>query len=316
MRPRRRAAADDHATGDDARRANRSGLALDVCGNELVVRNPIVIPDVTKLLTAAEQAALSPQGSTVWLTLCYQERGIEPTRPVLPDACGGSGDCLYGMTREQVCVKATTTQPPTPTGGCCSEPPEPACLIIAQLDGVLANQPLSATQIETDVRGMVGTGTTIIGVGWQHGATYLPTPDVATLLGDSVAATGGLRVALSAPVFADSVDRNAVDVVLLRPATGEVLYVDGFTTADATTAGDPAGSWRAVTFRRNTSLSAAPSPKSGDRVVVTVRAALLLDTSCRPVDGANAGRASLRCRDRRRRNRAAPRRRRAAPRDR
>jgi hypothetical protein len=268
------------------------GLGLDPSGNELVVRDPIVIPDVTKLLTAAEQAGLSPNGSTVWLLLCYQERGIEPTRPVMPDSCGGSGDCLYGMTREQVCVKATTTQPLPPTGGCCDPPPDQTCLVLAQLDGVIAGQLLTADQIETDVRTLAGAGTTITGAGWNHQATY-QLADATTLMGDIVARTGGLRLQFSAPLLIDSFndDRHVMDVVLLRPTTGDMIYVDGLVVPGPPQTGDPANTTRLLTWFRNTKLPppGTPMPQSGDRVFVTLRSPLILDVSCRPVDGANVG---------------------------
>src|SRR5882762_298022 len=60
------------------------GLALDSDGNELVVRAPIAIADVLALLSPADRASLPTTGNgvSVWLRLCYQERGIEPNRPV------------------------------------------------------------------------------------------------------------------------------------------------------------------------------------------------------------------------------------------
>src|SRR5215470_4464460 len=120
------------------------GLAIDADGNELVVRDPIDIPDALALLPAAERAALPTTGNgvPVWITLCFQERGIEPNRPVLPDACGASPDCLFGRTREQVCVGATTTAPAADArcASCCEPPPDDRCATLARIDGVLAGQ--------------------------------------------------------------------------------------------------------------------------------------------------------------------------------
>jgi hypothetical protein len=49
----------------------------------------------------------------------------------------------------------------------------------------------------------------------------------------------------------------------------------------------PAGTALSVTF--GSSAPAAVQPEPGDRVHVTLRSAFILDTCCRPVDGAHVG---------------------------
>jgi hypothetical protein len=268
------------------------GLAIDRDGNELVVRDPIDIPDVTALLSAAERAALPTTGSgvSVWITLCYHERGIEPNRPVLPDACGAAADCLFGKTREQVCVGATTTAPipDTRCATCCEPPPDDRCVTLARIDAVLAGQSaVAASSIHNEARRMLGThaATTVSGIGWTHGGSY-GVADARRLL--AIGANPlGLVFQFSAPVHvAETAPQGIVDAWLLKPS-GAVVGVPGKLTWAPAPPPAPAGTALSVTF--GSSAPAAVQPEPGDRVHVTLRSAFILDTCCRPVDGAHVG---------------------------
>ena len=265
------------------------GLAIDGDGNELVVRHAIDIADVTALLSAAERAALPTAGNgvSVWITCCYQERGIEPNRPVLPDACGAAGDCLFGKTREQVCVRATTTPPaadPRCTT-CCEPPADDGCVVLARIDNVLAGQTtIAAADIHNEVRRTLGTHTATVvnGIGWTHGGSYV-VADAQRLLGIG-AGSVGLAFHFSAPVnISETAPQGIVDAWLLK-ASGDMVCVQGGLTW---TAAPPPGTALSVTF--SSSAPAAVQPEPQDRVLVTLRAAFLLDVCCRPVDGAHVG---------------------------
>jgi hypothetical protein len=267
-----------------------TGFAIDADGNELVVRYPIDIPDLTALLSAAERAALPATGSgvPVWITCCYQERGIEPNRPVLPDACGAAGDCLFGRTREQVCIGATTTAPAANPrcSVCCAPPADSSCLVLARIDGVLAGQTtIAASAIHNEVRKVLGLHptTTINGIGWTQGGTY-SVADAKTMLGMG---GGGLTFRFSGPVYeSETTPQGIVDAWLLK-SSGDVVYVQGGLSWTAAPPPAPAGTALSVTFQ--SSAPAAVQPESNDRVLITLRAAFLLDACCRPVYGAHAG---------------------------
>lgn len=266
------------------------GLALDADGNELVVREPIDIPDLLALLSPVERAALPTTGGVpVWITLRYAERGISPDRPVLADACGGPLDCAFGRTREQVCVQATTTAP-TADGRCatCCEPPPEQLggLVLARIDGVVAGlTEILASDIHNDVRRALGQAppTTITGINWTHGGSYVDA-DASRLLGLGVDPVG-LSFRFSAPVtITETSPQGLIDAWLVRK-TGAVLCLPG--TLQWTLAPAPAGMATAVTY--TASVTGAPTPEVGDRVAITLRSAFLLDACCRPISGAHVG---------------------------
>ena len=268
------------------------GLAIDSDGNELVVRDPIEIPDMLALLPAVERNALPATGSGVplWITICFQERGIEPNRPVLPDACGGAAGCLYGRTREQVCVTATTKAPTADVrcATCCEPPPDDRCVLLARIDGVLAGQTsVTASNIHNEVRRALGAhgGTTIDGIGWTHGGSY-DVADAQGLLGIGAGAVG-LTFRFSAPVWSsETAPQGIVDAWLLKES-GAMVAVQGGLTWTAAPPPAPAGTALTVTFR--SSAPAAVQPEPNDRVLITLRSAFVLDVCCRPVDGAHVG---------------------------
>lgn len=262
------------------------GLAIDAEGNELVVRDPIAIADVRELLTPAEKLALptSGNGVSVWLTLCYLERGIEPNRPVLPDACGAASDCLYGRTREQVCVKATTTAPTADTRcACCATLPDNTCIVLARIDNVLSTTTtIAPAAIHDEVRRTIAPlATTIDSVDWAHGGTYT-SAHVNDLLGIGANAPG-LQLQFSGPVqIGETSPQGTVDVWLLRQ-NGDMKFVPGTLTWSGTA---PPGMATTLTFKATAS---SVQIGSGDRVQVTVRSAVILDACCRPIDGTNVG---------------------------
>ena len=268
------------------------GLAIDPEGNELVSAGPITVPDVLALLSAAERAALPSTGAgvPVWVALRYHERGIEPSRPVLPDACGAAADCLYGKTREQVCVTATTTAPVPDArcATCCESPPQDGSVLLARIDGILAGQTAVAPDsIHNEVRRMLGTHapTTVSGIGWTHGGSY-SAADGERLLGLG-ANPLGLVFQFSGPVHpGETKPQGLVEAWVIKPS-GTVVALTGALEWAAAPPPAPGGTALSVTFLTTGPPAATPEPE--DRVLVTLRTAFVLDTCCRPVDGAHAG---------------------------
>jgi hypothetical protein len=268
------------------------GLAIDPDGNELVVRDAISVPDLLAILSAAERAALPTSGAgvPVWIALRYHERGIEPSRPVLPDVCGAAADCVYGKTREQVCVAATTTAPVADTrcGTCCDAPPDDASVLLARIDGVLGNTTaIAPTSIHNEVRRTLGTRspTAVTGITWTHGGSYT-VADAESLLGFTASAVG-LTFQFSAPVFAsETTPQGIVDAWLIK-TSGAIVSVPGALDWPAAPPPAPVGTALSVTFRGTAQTPVKPEP--GDRVLITLRAAFVLDVCCRPVDGTHVG---------------------------
>lgn len=258
------------------------GLALDPAGHDIVVRTPVTV-DLFAALSPADQARLdATNGTTLWVSACFQELKINPTRPVLPDACGAAPDCMYGMIREGVCI-VVTVDPPKNDERCdtCSDAiPEDTdpCVLLARIDGFNQNQLLGATAIHNEVRRAVSTWkpTTITAINWMHGGEYTASPNAKDLLGDANAQSGGLQFHLSADARPETIVPGVVDVIRVRP-NGEIRYVHGVAS--------PGPTARTIVWRRmpNTSFDA------DDRIVITLHGDFILDQCCRPIDGAHVG---------------------------
>ncbi len=269
-----------------------AGMAIDSDGNELVVRQTIDIPDLLALLSSSERAGLpaSSPGVPVWITCSYQERGIEPNRPVLPDACGGADDCLFGRTREQACIAATTTAPPTDARctTCCDAPQDDQPVVLARIDGVVAGQTVVAPgNIHNEARRVHGSriATVVNGIGWTQGGSYT-VADAENLLGMGANALG-LSFQFSAPIYeSETSPQGVVDAWLLKQ-NGAMVYVQGTLTWTAAPPPAPPGTATSVTFR--STAPAAVQPEPNDRVLITLRSAFLLDVCCQPIDGAHVG---------------------------
>jgi hypothetical protein len=259
------------------------GLAIDPAGHDVIVRTPITV-DLFKSLSAADQARLDEQnGTTLWISACFQEQRINPTRPVLPDACGAAPDCMYGMIREGVCIVVTVDEPvgDTRCDACCEAIDEKVdpCVLLARIDGFKKGQPLAATAIHNEVRRAIATWvpTTITGINWTHGGSYTASPNAKQLLGDAGSGSGGLEIQFSADVQAESIVDGVIDVFRLRP-NGDVAYIAGKVTPGATA--------RSLIFRRDAN-SASFDP--GDRISIALHSSFLLDMCCRPIDGTHVG---------------------------
>jgi hypothetical protein len=262
------------------------GLALDCHGNELVVRAPLRV-DLWGSLSQAERDQLSGGATaSVYLAVCHKECPVDPVRPVVPDGCGAVGDCTFGKLRDAVSVVVTLDGARWADHHCntCCEPCEECCLLLARIDGFgAAATAVLPGQIHQEVRRelhVAQPATRIVGVNWAHGGVY--SPDQAAVLLATDAATGGLRVDFSGPVRTETIVDGVMDVWVAEGGKGRsatVYAIQGALDLPATP------STTTLTFRDTT----GESLNDGDRVMVTLRGAFLLDRCCRPVDGTHVG---------------------------
>ncbi|WP_052422934.1 hypothetical protein [Nonomuraea candida] len=256
-----------------------SGLGVDCDGHELVVPGGCVI-DLWEALHEDERSA----GTTVWIGIEYDERAVEPTRTVFNSSCADTSDCEYGYTEESYAVRVTTRRPPDDERcePCCSRC-EHKVLWLARIDDVDWRRPVRGEQIRMNIRRLFGkrVPTVITGINWRHGHTY--TVDEARELLGTQKQSGGLVVRFSDDVRVDSLQPGVVEIQVIEGGAGrnaDTWYMGGKFE-------EPAGGEYTRHFRyRQTTRETL---QDGDRVLVTVRAAFILDRCCRPVDGTNVG---------------------------
>jgi hypothetical protein len=254
------------------------GLALDCHGDELVLRQPVVL-DLWRELSPDDQKRVLSGNNTVWLSICTCEQPVDSARPMYTDACGIPGDCSYARIRETVALRVTTRPPERPDRcACCpGDCPDP-CVVLARIDDVAPGHALEAAQIHNGVRQMLTRHrlTTITGISFVHGATY--TRDVATEL-----LIKGFEVRFSDPVRVNTLTEEVVDIIVYQGGGGQrdSTYpkpgrYHQFTASDYTD--------RFVYRQRGDERL-----EHGDRVVIQVKADFILDECCRAVDGNHLG---------------------------
>jgi hypothetical protein len=260
-----------------------SGLGVDCDGNELVVNGSCVV-DLRDALPGDERTGGGDKTTTVWVGIEYNERAVEPTRTVFNSSCADTSDCEYGYTEETYVVRVTTHEPPKDERceTCCSRC-EHKVLWLARIDDVDFGRPVRDDQIHMEIRRPFGkrVPTVITGINWIHGHTY--TVDEAKQLLGTQRDTGGLVVWFSDDVRVDTLKPGVVDVQVIEGGAGrnaDTWYMGG--RFEEPTGGEFTKRFR---FRQTT----RETLQDGDRVLVTVRAAFILDRCCRPVDGTNVG---------------------------
>ncbi|MFI9455214.1 hypothetical protein [Amycolatopsis sp. NPDC052450] len=256
------------------------GLGVDCDGNEVVVRGGCVI-DLWEALPEDERDT-----DTVWIGVEYHERAVEPTRTVYNSSCADSSDCEFGWTDESHVVRVTSKRPPKDERceTCCSRCTYKV-LWLARIDGLRRHEPLRPRQIHQNIRRPFGTRvpTVITGVNWIHGHTY--TIDEAKELLGTQKDTGGLVVRFSGDIRVDTLKPGVMDIQVIEGGAGrnaDTWFMGGKFEEPGETAEEYTQQLR---FRQTT----RETLQDGDRVMVTVRAAFILDRCCRPVDGTNVG---------------------------
>jgi hypothetical protein len=261
------------------------GLALDCEGNELVVRDPIRF-DPWKLLSPSDRRRLEGGEETLWVSICFHEQPVEPTRPALTDSCGAVGACMFGKLRDSVCVRVSLDEPGEDTrcDTCCSACEE-CCLLLASVSGFLRNEPLEESGVDNSVRREIGTAraAAIAGVSWSHGGLY-EVDQARELLGSGGGDDDGLEIRFTRGLreegFVDPVLQvyvtergggRSANVYELRGEFGQLTKESGLVTA--------------VRWHQTSDETL----QYGDLVTITLRAPLLLDRCCRPLHGLNVG---------------------------
>lgn len=276
------AGSDEDRTESRPRRAKvriTSGLAVDCDGNEVVVRGGCAV-DLWKALPADERDT-----DTVWVGVQYSERPVEPTRAVYNDGCADLADCEFGWTEECYVVRVTGHRPPTDDrcDTCCSGC-DHKVLWLARIDDLDRHEPVRRERIHMNIRRPFGrhVPTVITGVNWIHGHTY--TVDQAKALLGTQDEDGGLVVRFSGDVRADTLRPGVVEIQVIEGGAGRnasTWYMGGAFAEPA----DDDGFTRQFRYRQTT----REVLQDGDRVLISVRAAFILDRCCRPVDGTNVG---------------------------
>ncbi|MFM5949660.1 MAG: hypothetical protein ACKOPM_10595 [Novosphingobium sp.] len=262
------------------------GLALDCEGNEIVLRQAVLI-DLWALLGKTGQRRLREAGrGRIYLGICYCGEPINPTRPIVPDSCGAVSDCNFGKTRESVRFTATLDAPKpderceTCCAGCGCE-----CQLLAAIDWH-AGSAIGPAQIDNSLRRAIGTyePTVITGISWEQGKTYSPS-EAKEVLGTEREGprSKGIEIAFSRPVYAETLTPGVIDVWRVQGGRGlrgmisnvECSYVD-----------KPDSGLVSSVFYRDDS---GETLNDGDRIIVIVRGDFILDHCCKPLDGNHVG---------------------------
>lgn len=256
------------------------GLGVDCDGNEVVVRGGCVI-DLWEALPEDERDT-----DTVWIGVEYHERAVEPTRTVYNSSCADTSDCEFGWTDESYVVRVTNKRPPKDErcDTCCSRC-EHKVLWLARIDDIDWHETLHPRQIHMNIRRPFGkrVPTVITGINWVHGHTYT-VAEAKELLGTQKD-SGGLVVRFSDGIRVDSLKPGVVEIQVIEGGAGrnaDTWYMGGKFEEPGETGDEFTGHFR---YRQTT----RETLQDGDRVMVTVRAAFILDHCCRPVDGTNVG---------------------------
>lgn len=254
------------------------GAAIDCRGDDILVRHPRPV-DVAALLDDHDRKRLAEKPGTVYLTVCFHEVPIDPSRPVLGGRCEPTPACEHARVLETYRVCATLDRPDTgpdcePCCGACGD----VCLELAAIHDFDPGTPLQQAQVDLSGRRRLALRelTEIVGVNWVHGATY-SREDANALLDD------GLEVRLSRGVEVATLVPGVVDLTGVEAGSGRSAgtYVIEGEFVDLPL--DPyVDRFR---YRRRT----GETLQYGDRVLITVRGDFILDECCRALDADHLG---------------------------
>lgn len=259
------------------------GVALDILGNEIVVRKPIklALSDII-CVNDFDLRGKDPE-FTVFATICFSEIFIEPLNVDCSSTCHASNTQTYARKQDCPKVSLTLTKPPSvaeETCDPCCSPTDACCLWLAELKiRWVGNQfEIVAESIDNSIRRPVSLyrPTTITGINWVHGARYSE-EEAEPLLKE------GLLVKFSRPVLKETLRDGIVDV---------------WVTNDWSGPGN--GQFRSLACRVTRPVNKAATDQleihidckglQGDeRVLITLRTDFLLDECGRAIDGNHIG---------------------------
>lgn len=264
------------------------GVALDCCGDEIVVRNKLEVNLWSLLSPTDRRRLLECRSGEIYVSLCYCAEPTYPSRPVVPDSCGALSDCSFGRTRDSFRMEAALDAPkPDLRCDTCCEPCETPCVLIAKVtwDAGDDDHPI---QVDDSVRRMLSRDhpTTITGKSWVHGGVY-DSDQAKQVLGTETPGdrSYGLEVLFSGPVRKETLQQCVVEIQRTqggRGLRGVISHIEGsFVNLDP----DGDGCVDRFFFRDDS----GETLNSDDKVLIIVRADFILDKCCRPIDGNHVG---------------------------
>ncbi len=295
------------------------GAAIDCEGNDIVLRGAATV-DLDKLLAcrphdndggyfdhghsqeqhsnqhqdqAKEQESSShecrdedeSQSRYVYLSICYQECGREPTRPFQLDPCATSVSCRDARVVEGWKLSASYERPPEDERCdlCCS-PCEEACVLLARIR-IDKRRPIRVEDIDHSVRRRFGLyePTVITGISWRHGFHY--SFDTAHQMIGSKGPGTGLEIRFSRPVRASTLTLGVIEIWRFTGGRGQAGALLNMEAEYVGLPQEPDAMVDRIVIRNGS----GERVQSNDRVMILVRTAFILDACCRPMDGAHLG---------------------------
>jgi hypothetical protein len=284
---------DDHpdpgCEGDGPHVRVAPGIAIDGQGNEVVLRRPVVL-SLWSLLSEGDRRA-ARDGATVLLSVCFCEQPLCRVQPVLPETCGTAPSPAYARVRDSVRFEARVEDrhereedEDEACDGCCGGCGcRDGCLALARIHIAARGGWRYARGVDNGVRRMLARyeATRVAGISWRHGASYTP-DDAAELLGTGDS-DGGITIRFTRGVDVRTVRPGVLDVWVIdggRGRSGNIWHMEGrFVDVPKH------GYTRELRYRQ----TSGETVQHGDRVLVTLRGAFLLDRCCRPVAGVHVG---------------------------
>jgi hypothetical protein len=259
------------------------GAAIDCDGNDVILAGDRMV-DVAALLKPSDRERLDDgHPHSVYLSVCYEECGREPTRPFAMDDCATSNACQMARTAEGARIVASLTAPEEDARcdtccTCCDE----SCLLLAAVE-VSNDEPIGAEDIDHAVRRRFGLydPAVITGISWAHGATY--SSQTANAILGTRNQNGGIVITFSRPVHVATITPGTVELMRItggRGLSGVIAAMEGeFVDLPEDGLVDH------IRYRDATGETVQPK----DRIMIVVRAPFLLDRCCRPVEGLHVG---------------------------
>jgi hypothetical protein len=156
-------------------------------------------------------------------------------------------------------------------------------VLLARIDKFSCDKPIEPSAIRNEVRRRVGTyqPTVITGINWVHGAVYLPR--YAEQILGTEAAGGGIELHFSRPIHVSCLQRGVVEMWRIEGGGGRSGYISEIRGEFVVEPGKAM-----VTMLRYRQID-QENLDHGDRILILVRCAFILDHCCRSVDGAHMG---------------------------
>jgi len=261
------------------------GVAIDCLGNEIVVRRPVQI-DFWKALSKSDRRHLEEAGGgSVYLSVCFCERPVQPVRPLHGDSCDPSPGCRHAQLEDSYRFQVGLEAPPADErcDPCCCACEE-ACLLLVRIDRLRPGHAVEAEDVHPEVRRHLGLHdhATVIGASWVHGGHYSD-DDAARVLGRDGSA--GLELRFSRPVVSSTLTPGVVVVTVYEDfldGSGRGADIYNLTGALET---PPDATTDRLIWRQTSD----DKLHVGDMVRIEVKTGFLLDPCCRPVDGEHVG---------------------------